>query len=163
MTTPREHLIDWLRDAYAMEIQAEKMLANMEARLEDYPLLKIRLGQHLVETRTQAVQVESCLHQLGADTSILKTGLGAVTGLFQAWSGVLASDEVVKGTVFGAAFEYFEIINYKILIAAAEAAGETSVAAILRINLQQEEEMAAWMESNIPSVLKQFLLTNDKR
>lgn len=163
MTTPREHLIDWLRDAYAMEIQAEKMLTSMETRLEDYPVLKARLGLHLAETRTQAEQVESCLHQLDADTSIIKTSLGAVTGLFQAWSGVLASDEVVKGTVFGAAFEYFEIINYKILIAAAEAAEELAIAAILRVNLRQEEEMAAWMESNLPTVLKQFLLTSDKR
>lgn len=163
MTTPREHLIDWLRDAYAMEVQAEKMLDNMADRMEDYPALKARLLQHLTETREQAVQVEQCLHQLGADTSMVKTGVGAVTGMVQALSGIFASDVVVKGAVFGAAFEYFEIINYRALIVAAEAAGEPGIAAVLGNNLQQEQAMATWMEANLPAVIKQFLITDDKR
>lgn len=163
MTTPREHLIDWLRDAYAMEVQAEKMLSNMADRLEDYPALKARLRQHVTETQNQATQVEQCLHQLDADTSILKTGVGAITGVAQAISGIFASDEVVKGAVFGTAFEYFEIINYKALIVTAEAAGETGIAAVLEGILDQELSMAEWMEDNLPAVLRQYLATGEKR
>lgn len=163
MASPREYLIDWLRDAYAMEVQAEKMLSNMADRLEDYPALKIRLQQHVTETQSQAAQVEQCLHQLNADTSILKTGVGAVTGMAQAISGIFASDEVVKGSIFGAAFEYFEIINYKALIVAAQTAGEPGIAAVLDGILQQELEMAEWMEDNLPTILRQFLATENKR
>lgn len=163
MTTPREHLIDWLRDAYAMEVQAEKMLDNMADRLEDYPALKARLVQHVTETREQATKVQQCLHQLGADTSMLKTGLGAVTGMVQAMSGIFASDEVVKGAIFSSAFEYFEIINYRALIVAAEAAGESGIIAMLTSNLLQEQAMAAWMEENLPAVIKQFLLSDNKQ
>ncbi|MFV3131339.1 ferritin-like domain-containing protein [Niveispirillum sp. KHB5.9] len=163
MTTPREHLIDWLRDAYAMEVQAEKMLSNTADRLEDYPALKARLQQHVVETRNQASQVEQCLHQLNADTSMLKTGVGAITGIAQAMSGIFASDEVVKGAVFGAAFEYFEIINYKALITTAQAAGEAGIAAVLERILEEELAMAEWMEDNLPAVLRQYLATGEKR
>lgn len=163
MTSPREHLIDWLRDAHAMEVQAEKMLDNMADRIEDYPVLKARLVQHVEETRGQAARVEQCLHQLGADTSMLKAGIGALTGMVQAMSGIFASDEVVKGAVFGTAFEYFEIINYRALILAAEQAGEPGIAAMLDQNLQQEQAMAAWMEANLPAIISQYLMTDNKR
>ena len=33
----REHLLDWLRDAHAMEQQAEQMLKAQAARIEHYP------------------------------------------------------------------------------------------------------------------------------
>ncbi|MFV3075573.1 ferritin-like domain-containing protein [Niveispirillum fermenti] len=163
MQTTHEHLVDWLRDAYAMEVQAEKMLSNMADRLEDYPVLKARLLQHVAETRNQAVLVEQCLHQLNADTSMLKTGIGAITGTAQAFSGVFASDEVVKGAVFGAAFEYYEIINYKILVMAAEAAGETGIAATLERILDEERRMAEWMQDNLPTILGEYLMTGNKR
>ncbi|MFV3130915.1 ferritin-like domain-containing protein [Niveispirillum sp. KHB5.9] len=162
MTTPREHLIDWLRDAYAMEVQAEKMLKTTADRLEDYPALKARLQQHVAETRNQAAQVELCLHQLDADTSLLKTGIGAIAGIGQAISGIFASDEVVKDAVYGAAFEYFEIINYKALILAANAAGEPGIAATMEQILEEELAMAGWMEDNLPAIMRQYLATGEK-
>jgi len=39
-TTKQDNLIDWLRDAHAMEQQAEKMLTAQAERLEHYPVLK---------------------------------------------------------------------------------------------------------------------------
>lgn len=40
MTSPEEHLMDWLRDAHAMEKQAETMLSAMAGRLQHYPSSK---------------------------------------------------------------------------------------------------------------------------
>jgi len=37
--TAIEHYHDWLRDAHAMEKQAESMLSKMSGRLEHYPAL----------------------------------------------------------------------------------------------------------------------------
>lgn len=50
MANPNEHLVDWLRDAYAMEKQAESMLKAQSSRLENYPELRQRIDQHLQET-----------------------------------------------------------------------------------------------------------------
>ena len=41
MANPREHLEDWLRDAYAMERQAEMLLAAQLKRLDHYPQRRI--------------------------------------------------------------------------------------------------------------------------
>lgn len=45
-----KHLVDWLRDAHAMEKQAEKMLKSQAQRLEHYPLLQKRIEEHIDET-----------------------------------------------------------------------------------------------------------------
>ena len=47
MATPQENLLDWLRDAHAMEQQAEQMLKAQSKRLEHYPQLKARIDQHI--------------------------------------------------------------------------------------------------------------------
>ncbi len=43
----KKHLEDWLRDAHAMENQAEKMLKAHASRLENYPLLQRRIEEHV--------------------------------------------------------------------------------------------------------------------
>lgn len=53
MSNPQEHLLDWLRDAHAMEQQAEQMLKAQASRIENYPKMKARVEQHLEETRGQ--------------------------------------------------------------------------------------------------------------
>lgn len=48
-----EHYHDWLRDAHAMEKQAESMLESMASRIENYPDIKARIEQHISETKHQ--------------------------------------------------------------------------------------------------------------
>ncbi|EFD6852775.1 ferritin-like domain-containing protein, partial [Escherichia coli] len=52
-----EHYHDWLRDAHAMEKQAEKMLESMASRIENYPELRSRIEQHISETKNQLSQL----------------------------------------------------------------------------------------------------------
>ena len=47
MTTARENLADWLRDAYAMEGQAISLLKTQIDRLENYPEAVPRLRAQL--------------------------------------------------------------------------------------------------------------------
>ena len=46
-----ELLVDWLRDAHAMEKHAEQVLSNSASRIENYPELKAQIERHLQETR----------------------------------------------------------------------------------------------------------------
>ena len=50
MGTAREHLVNWLRDAHAMERQSEQLLRGQASRLERYPKLAEGLQRHLDET-----------------------------------------------------------------------------------------------------------------
>lgn len=153
----REHLCDWLRDAHAMEMQAESMLKGQASRLEHYPEVKARVEQHITETQQQAREVEQCLKSLGEDTSSLKDTGGKAMALMQAMGGIVMSDEVIKGAVASYAFEHMEIASYTVLIAAARAAGETEVAHVCERILQEEKAMAAWLDEHTPSTVQQYL------
>jgi len=153
----RVNLTAWLRDAHAMENQAIEILEKQAGRLEHYPELRAQVRFHLEESHRQAERVERCLHQLGTDTSGLKTALGKMVGTAQQLSGLFASDEVLKSGIADYAFEHYEIASYKVLIAAAAEAGEPEVGRVLEENLREEEAMAAWLAQHLPEVTRQYL------
>lgn len=72
MADPKDNLLDWLRDAHAMEQQAEQMLKGQASRLEHYPKLKARIEQHIAETQQQRELLEGCISRLGGSPSVLK-------------------------------------------------------------------------------------------
>ncbi len=157
MSEAREWLVQWLRDAHAMEEQAETMLSGELSRLENYPELSNRIQLHLDETRTQASRLRECLDSLGEDPSSMKDAGGKLMATVQSVSGVFAGDEVMKGSLASYTFEHMEIASYTILIAAANSLGETKVARACEQSLREEEAMAQWLKNHLPATTEQFL------
>jgi ferritin-like metal-binding protein YciE len=114
-TEAREHLLAWLKDAHAMEQQAETMLTSQISRLKHYPDLKRKLEEHLEETRRQAQLIDDCIKQNGGDTSAVKDVMGKMTAFGQGLSGLFVDDEVIKGSLASCTFEHMEIASYEIL------------------------------------------------
>lgn len=156
-TTAKEHLIDWLRDAHAMEQQAETMLEAQAARLDHYPALRARIREHIEETRWQKSQLDLCLDRLDSSESTVKDIAGKLAAFGQGVGGALASDEVVKGAMAGYVFENMEIASYTVLIAAARAAGDEFTADVCQKILVQEQAMAAWLLDHLPETTAAFL------
>ncbi len=71
--TDIENYHDWLRDAHAMEKQAESMLESMVKRIDSYPELCTRLEQHLFETRRQITVLDDIIARNNISRSVLKT------------------------------------------------------------------------------------------
>ncbi|RUZ21669.1 ferritin-like domain-containing protein, partial [Mesorhizobium sp. M7A.F.Ca.US.007.01.2.1] len=151
MSESREWLVQWLRDAHAMEEQAETMLNGQLNRIENYPELSERIRQHIQETRQQAARLETCLDRIGQGSSTLKDAGGKLTAMAQSLSGMFAGDEVMKGSLASYTFEHMEIASYTILIAAAKSLGEAEVAQLCEENLREEVAMADWLKSHIPA------------
>jgi hypothetical protein len=99
MTDSKERLVQWLRDAHAMEEQAETMLSGQIERLENYPEIRDRMNMHLEETRQQAKRLEQCLDRIGDGSSTLKDAGGKLIAIGQNISGMFAGDEVMKGSL----------------------------------------------------------------
>ncbi|AZV17640.1 MULTISPECIES: DUF892 family protein [unclassified Mesorhizobium] len=161
MSESREWLVQWLRDAHAMEEQAETMLNGQLNRIENYPELSERIRQHVQETRQQAARLKTCLDRIGQGSSTLKDAGGKLTAMAQSLSGVFAGDEVMKGSLASYTFEHMEIASYTILIAAAKSLGEAEVAQVCEENLREEVAMADWLKSHIPTTTEQFLARAD--
>lgn len=151
------HVLDWLRDAHAMEQQAEVMLKDLVERLEHYPQLRAHMEDHLEDTRQQQVLLKGCIERLGSSPSTLKDLMGRVMAFGQSVSGMAVSDEVVKGAMSAYVFTHMEIASYTILIAAARAIGDNETQRVCESILQQEIAMAEWLRGHLPEVTQAFL------
>lgn len=154
---PKENLMSWLRDAHAMEQQAETMLSSQSSRLEHYPALKARIDQHITETRVQQQRLEECIKRLDGNPSSIKDMGGKLMAFAQGISGMVMSDEVVKGAMSGYVFEHMEIASYTILIAAAKAAGDLETQQVCEQSLREEQAMAEWLLEHLPEVTQAFI------
>ncbi|WP_342627083.1 ferritin-like domain-containing protein [Nguyenibacter vanlangensis] len=155
--TPSGHLLDWLRDAHAMEEQAEKMLQAQAARLENYPILQEKIRQHLEETRRQATLIRGCIERHGSSPSGLKDTGGKLMAMLQGLGGSLMADEVIKGSMASYAFEHFEVSAYVALIAAAEFCGDIQTRDVCAQILEEEKAMAEWLAQALPETVGLFL------
>ena len=157
MATPQDRLLDWLRDAHAMEEQAKTMLSGQAQRIQNYPELQAKIEEHLKETEAQAESIKTCIDRLGSSTSAVKAAGGKMMAMGQALSGLFVGDEVVKGSLASYTFEHMEIASYRILIAAAEEAGDQETKRVCQTILAEEERMAAWLEEHLAAVTRQYL------
>jgi ferritin-like metal-binding protein YciE len=155
--SPESELMNWLRDAHAMEMQAIQILGNQARRIESYPELRNRILEHLEETEAQAEMLERCIERRGTTSSVLKDRAAAFLGNVQALGGAFFGDEVVKGAITSYTFEHLEIAAYRSLIGAAEEFGDDDTARICSEILRQEEAMAGWLERQLPELTRQYL------
>ncbi|MEA3117150.1 MAG: hypothetical protein QOI13_420 [Paraburkholderia sp.] len=156
-TDPREHLVDWVRDAYAMEKQAESMLKSQASRLDHYPTLRLRIEQHLDETLSQQRLLAGCLDRLGSSPSAMKDLTARIAAFGQAVGGMTMTDEVVKGAMSGYVFEQIEVAAYTALIEAARAVGDVETLRCCETILPQEVEMGRWLLDHLPEVVNEYL------
>src|SRR3954466_8602972 len=85
---PRDEIIGWLKDAYAMECGLEASLEKQSQNGDLTGFVRERATLHLQETRRHAEEVQGALQLLGSDTSVVKTGMGA---LAQAAKGIASA------------------------------------------------------------------------
>lgn len=154
---PRETLIGWLNDAYAMEKGLVQVLENHANDVKDRPEMYRKIAQHLEQTKMHAERVRECVERLGGSVSTVKTAMGAVSGFFQGRSTGVSPDELVKNALSDYAAEHFEIASYRALITAARLLGENQVVQVCETILRDEQDMANWLEQSLPNVVQEYL------
>ena len=155
--TQQKSVIDWLKDAHAMEVGGVTTLSDHAAAAQDYPEVAAKLREHAEATRRHAELLEGRLAGLGTGPSSLKEAVGAAFSKVAGVANLPASDTVVKNALGDLAAENFEIASYMSLIAAAESVDDRETAAVCEQILREEETMADWLKAQIPSVTRQFL------
>jgi ferritin-like metal-binding protein YciE len=153
----QETLIAWLNDAYAMESNLIQTLENHASDAEGHPQMQAKIEEHLQATRLHAEMVKGCVERLGSSTSAIKTGLSNLMAAVQGLGTSAASDELVKNVLADYAAEHFEIACYTSLISAAQQLGELDIATICQQILRDEQDMANWLQQQIPVATQEFL------
>ncbi len=106
-----------------MENQALSIMRPQLLRIENYPEIAAKLGQHICEREGQIVRIEDILAGLTEDHSSLKDMALSFTGAMAAIGHTMAGDEILKNSFANFAFENFEMAAYKSLLTVAEAGG----------------------------------------
>jgi ferritin-like metal-binding protein YciE len=153
----RDTFVVGLRNAHAMEVQARELMERQSERLDEYPEVKAKVAAHLRETNEQLNRLEKCLQACGESSSSLKDTAQSVMANMQAMAHSVAGDEILKNTFANNAFENFEIAAYKSLLALCDSAGVADAKADLETSLKEEQRMAAWIDSNVEKVTKEYL------
>lgn len=153
----RDTMISWLNDAHALENNLIQVLEHRVKDTKDHPQMQAKVQEHLNQTRRHAELVKGCIERLGGNVSAIKSGMGSVTGFVQSLSTEPAKDEMVKNALADYASEQFEIASYRSLIAGAQALGEQEIASICQQILRDEEDMARFIEQQIPQVTQEYL------
>lgn len=159
--TDIENYHDWLRDAHAMEKQAESMLESMVKRIDSYPELCTRLEQHLFETRRQITVLDDIIARNNISRSVLKDSMSKIAAMGQSIGGMFPQDEVVKGVISGYVFEQFEVACYTSLLTAAQKVNDHDSIADLESILAEERGMAEWLLQHIPDITEQYIIRSE--
>lgn len=157
MARPDVRLLQWLRDAHAMEEQALTLLSTEARRLENYPELKAQMQRHLAETERHVERLEGCIERHNGGSSAIKDAMAKMTALGQTMSGLFVGDEVVKVGLALYTFEHLEIGSYRILVSAAEECGDAETQRICEEILHEEMAMAQWLEDNLDPITRTYL------
>jgi ferritin-like metal-binding protein YciE len=145
-----------------MENQALSIMTPQVSRIENYPEVADRLQRHITETEGQIKRLEDILTGLSESHSSLKDMALSMTGGLAAMGHSLAGDEIVKNSLANFAFENFEIAAYKSLIVMSEYGGFGTTSSILQANLQEEIDMANWLEQNLSKVTTRFIQLSEQ-
>ncbi len=160
--TARDLFIVGLRNAHAMEHQAQEIMERQSERLTDYPDVQRKVRQHLTETREQIRRLDDWLKSVGENPSTLKDTAMSLLGNLAALGHAAADDEILKNTFANEAFEHYEIAAYKSLLTLCDRAGMTGAAPALQASLNEEERMAAWIDEHVADVTLQYLSKEER-
>jgi ferritin-like metal-binding protein YciE len=87
-----------LRNQHAVENQAIGLLERQVGRLENYPEMASRMGDHITESKEQASRLEELLAVLDTSRSTVKDTMMSIVGNLAALMHAPAPDEIIKNT-----------------------------------------------------------------
>lgn len=141
ISTVDELFVHELQDLYSAEEQLVQALTKM-ASAADTPELRSGFAHHLEQTRHQLRRVEQALNEVGEKPD--GTVCQGIQGLIAEGESLMAATyfgPVLDSALIDAArkVEHYEITTYRAAIAKAHDLGFNDAAALLEMNLQEEE------------------------
>ena len=156
-TSYTSNMLDWLRDAHAMEEQAEQLFSGQAKRFKDSPSLAQQFEVETANVRTHQRALSIRIQQLGGEISVVKDTAGKLIAAGQNLMGMLMTDEPVKGILALYTFTHMGIASYLILIAAAEAANDEETRSLSKSILEHHRARAEWLEKHLSPITEQYL------
>lgn len=156
-TAAHTALVANLRNTHALEKQTIAVLEAQLDLLTDYPDMHARVSRHILESREQARRLEGALEACGSSSSLVKDAVLSVMGRGQSSVQGLSDDALLRALVADIMTEHLEIATYRTLIVLADMAGKPELRPRFEESLNEEIEMAQWLDQNMDAVTRRFI------
>jgi ferritin-like metal-binding protein YciE len=150
--TTKDLYLAWMNDAYALEKNIEEALERHADQAKDYPEIRQKINQHLATTREHAELVRECIERNGGNVSGFKKGMANIVGAVTGAASGLAKDTLIKNALAEYSSEHLEMASYHSLMNAANTIGDMQTARVCERILDDEQQMARWLEQQIPMI-----------
>ncbi|MEN0036700.1 MAG: DUF892 family protein [Cellvibrio sp.] len=157
----RQHIRDWLVDAHAIEVQAEKLFSGHADKLNAHPEIQKRLHFEINYATEHKVLLSIRMQQLGCNKSLLKDIEGKLSAKVKNFSGIAVNDEPVKVILTLHSFTQMAIGSYQILIAAALELNDNETLTVCKTILNRAQSRANWIEEALAYVTRLFILNSE--
>lgn len=152
MTPTPTQFVEWLIRAHQLESEQIPIL-DAHARLaEELPEVRESLRRHHAETIGHRDTIAGCLASLGFGPSSVKSAVAAAAGKAQGAASAFFQDAILRDVINDYAAESCEVALYTTIVTAAHHLGFREIEAKCREILDDEVEMAAWLEETIPQL-----------
>ncbi len=140
-------LVKHIDEAHAMEQSVLRMLDSMIQTTDD-PQVIDKLEHHKVQTQTHAERMRQRLIHHGATPSMVRQAAGIAQALAKMPLDLIRGESAGRNARDAYATEHLEIASYELLARVADRAGDEETAQIAREIIQDEQEMASFIEDN---------------
>jgi ferritin-like metal-binding protein YciE len=152
-----KEVVKYLRDAHALEAQAEQML-EAGPKLAGFDALADAFREHLEQTREHQRLVDERLAELGSGPARFQAAAMRVSALNLGTFFKAQPDTPAKLAGFAYAFEALEVAGYELLRRTAQRAGDEATAALADRILPEErhaaEQVAATWDAAVEATLR---------
>jgi ferritin-like metal-binding protein YciE len=152
----QRQFVDWLKEAYLMEINYAKALEEHLGPAKDYPRLHRLIEEHLWATTSHAYEVSLCLERLNWNVKDLSQGRSSLHAPFEQPPST-KPETVINNIIVELATEHYEIARYIELITAATNVGDPLTVRVCEAILEDEEAMAEKLIVELPEITSTYL------
>lgn len=153
----RADLIKWLNTAYASEMQIVDILKHHVEDAIDYPEIKEKIQQHLELSKEHAEKVKKCITELGGEVNKIKAGVMQLIGEAAGITSGVMGTPVIENAIKEFATENYELALYSVIHRYAEELDETEVMDTVESILDDEMEMADWLDANLTELVDNII------
>lgn len=148
----RDKLVKYIEDMYALENHIVEQLEQQVKQTAKFPQIQARIQQHYDQTQQHRARMEERLSAYNKKPSAMKGALSNMMGNLMGTLGGSRPDSLAMTARDDYAVEHLEIGSYLLLIATAQAYGDTATVQACEANLRDEVAMASWLESQLGMV-----------
>lgn len=147
-----EKVVEYLKDAHAMERNSLMMLRSMLLNTAD-PDMRSIIEHHVEETDRHGALIAGRLEELGESVGRVKEGGALISSMLKGVADQIRPDKPGRNARDGYVTEHLEIAAYELLSRLADRAGDATTAEVARRNLAEEKAMADKLSSTWDKVI----------